>query len=727
MHGVSFFYKKQPTFVVVYLLPTPLYSTINKIIFSAFCLSLIIHFQNITNATVNVTKDFFLSFFIKKTLKTVLLIAIPWLSYAQFQPFPEALSARNSSYEMQIKLDTKKHQVKATQTVTFINPSDDTIWTMPFHLYYNAFKNNKSTFNTSASRIPISKPQSDIDNGVWGWIKVTNIQDKNGNDLTQNSKYVQYDDGNKNDHTVLEVQLKTPILPRATYQLEMQWQSQIPKLFIRTGYNKDFYFMAQWYPKLGVYEPAGSRFAIEGAWNCHQYHPSTEYFGEFGVYKIALDVPSNYTVGASGFLLKKEEKDNRTVHTYLAEDVIDFTWSANPDFVEVIKKWKGVTIRLLIRPEHEHYQNRFLDAAGHALEFFESYIEKYPYPTLTIVSPPFYGLAAGAMEYPTLITAPTMSGFPMGIRTTETLTIHELTHQYFMQMLATNEQEEPWMDEGFTAFFEAKIMDKYYPDGVVSLDYWNIHILSSALRRGRFLAGNNIKSNAVSDLGWMINPENFSQIVYGKTAIWLQTLEGLVGEKVMKEIIQTYFSRWKFKHPGRQDFIDIVNEVIPKHYNQDFTSYIDSFLKEAIFGTNVCDYAVHSIENKRVEASLGFFKNTENALTPTEDLGEINYESQFTLYRLGEFIIPQEVAVTFDNGDVELTSWDGKSRTYNAKYEGSRQIVSVEIDPNFKIPLDKNLINNSYTVTQQSTGITSTFTSMVSWLQHTMVSLSVLL
>jgi hypothetical protein len=673
------------------------------------------------------TKDVFFSFFIKKTLKTILLVAIPWLSYAQFQPFPEALSARNSSYDMSLRLDTETNQVQAKQTVTFINPSDDTIWTMPFHLYYNAFKNNKSTFNSSKSRIPISKSQAEIDDCIWGWIEVIDIKDEMGNDLTENAQYVSYDDGNKNDHTVLEVRLKEPILPRATYQLKMQWQSQIPKLFIRTGYNKDFYFMAQWYPKLGVYEPAGSRFAIEGAWNCHQYHPSTEYFGEFGVYKIALDVPSDYTVGASGFLLKKEEKANRTVHAYLAEDVIDFTWSANPDFVEIIKEWKGVTIRLLIRPEHEHYKNRFLDAAEYALEFFESYIEKYPYPTLTIVSPPFYGLAAGAMEYPTLITAPTLSGFPMGIRTTETLTIHELTHQYFMQMLATNEQEEPWMDEGFTSFFEAKIMDKYYPDGVVSLDYWNVHIPSSELRRGRFWAGSNIKANPISHFGWMTHHENFSQIVYGKTAIWLQTLEGLVGEKVMQEIIQTYFKEWKFKHPGRQDFIDIVNKTIPKHYNEGFSEYINSFLQQAIFGTEVCDYAVHSIENNAITTPLGFFENTEDCLTPTDDLTEVVYESSFTIFRLGEFLVPQEILITFDNGETEMTQWDGISRTSITKYEGTRQIVSVQIDPNFKIPLDKNLINNSYTVKQESIGITSSFASMVSWLQHTMVSVSAFL
>jgi hypothetical protein len=646
----------------------------------------------------------------------------------QYQRFAAPLSARTSSYDMQIVLDTDKHRIQAQQTVTFTNPSDDTIWTMPFHMYYNAFKNNKTTFYTGTTRIPRSKPQEEIDNCVWGMIEVLDITDEKGKDLTERMAYVQYDDGNKNDHTVLEVRLKTPVLPRGTCQLQMKWQSQIPKLFIRTGYNKDFYFMAQWYPKLGVYEPTGSRFAKKGQWNCHQYHPSTEYFGEFGVYKVAIDVPSNFVVGSSGFLEKKNQKGNRTVHTYLAEDVIDFTWAANPDFVEIKENWRGVEIRLLIRPEHQHNKERFLGAARNTLNFFNEYIEKYPYPTLTIVSPPFYGLAAGAMEYPTLITSPTMSGFPKGILTTETLTIHELTHQYFMQMLSTNEQEEPWMDEGFTSYFEAKIMDLFYEEGVIDLDYFNIHIRSSDLRRGRFLGGDNIKVNPISDFGYHFKHGSYSEIVYGKTAVWLRTLENLVGDDVMKDIMKTYFSRWKFKHPGRQDFIDVVNEVVPKHHGAKFGEDMNWFLHPAIFGTDVCDYAVHSIENNLIPEPLGFFDSTKDCIKPSasKDAKKAIYQSKVIVFRLGEFYVPQEVAITFDDGTTVVEQWDGKGRSYEWVYNGAKKIVSAEIDPNLKISLDKNWINNSYTVKPNTTGFTRYFAGMVSWLQSMMVTASVL-
>lgn len=648
------------------------------------------------------------------------------LTFAQPKRFAQPLSARTASYDIALTLDTDKHTVNAEQTLTFINPSDDTIWTMPFHMYYNAFKNNETTFFTGQTRIPRTKSEEEINNCLWSWIEVQEMTDAQGNDLTKNMGYIQLDDHNKNDHTVLEVRLKTPILPRQTYVVKMKWAALIPKLFIRTGYNHDFYFMAQWFPKLGVYEPAGSRFSLNGQWNCHQYHPSTEYFGEFGVYKVAMNVPQSYKVGASGFLLKQEKKGNRTVYTYLSEDVIDFTWAANPRFVEIKENWKDVEIRLLIMPEHVHNKERFLGAARHTFDFFETYLEKYPYPTLTIVSPPYCGLAAGAMEYPTLITAPTMSGFPKGIRTTETLTIHELTHQYFMQMLATNEQEEPWMDEGFTAFFEAKILDKYYPKGVVSFDYLNIHIGSQELRRGRFLNADNIKVNPVSDFGWQFKHGSYSEIVYGKTAIWLQTLEGIVGEKTMQAIMKAYFAKWKFKHPGRQDFIDVVNEVVVARHGLMFGENMNWFLEEAIYGTNACDYSVASVENTLENEKLGFFENTTDCEQPSGKALEI-YTAKVIVFRLGEFIVPQEVEITFDDGEKILEKWDGKARSFEFVYTGKRQVVSAAIDPALKIPLDVNLLNNSYTTQPKTAGINGYFASAVTWLQRAMVAASVLI
>jgi hypothetical protein len=676
---------------------------------------------------MNIDKNYF-SIFVNMKNDKILLIIFFFVCLsvsAQDRSFKTPLSQRTANYDVSLVLNTELKQVNAKQLLTFKNPSADTIWSMPFHMYYNAFKNNKTTFFTEASGIMSSKSKEDIDKGLWSWIKILEISDEEGNSLIDSLSYISDDDDNINDHTVLELKLKNPVLPYQSYKIDMKWKSQIPKSGIRTGYNRNYYFMVQWFPKLGVYEPAGSRFAKKGQWNCHQYHANTEYFGEFGVYKVEMTVPEDYIVAASGFLVKEEEKGSQKSYTYLAEDVIDFAWTANPDFIEIVEDWEGVEIKLLVMPEHECNKDRFFKAAKHTLKFFEDYIEKYPYPTLTIVSPPYYGLFSGAMEYPTLFTAPTLCILPPNIRTTETLTMHELTHQYFMQMLSTNEQEEAWMDEGFTAFFEAKMMDIYYPEGVFFFDYLNIHLGSQEFRRGRFFAADNIKIAPMSDFGWKFRHGGHREIVYGKAAIMLRTMEGLVGDNCMRDIIKTYFSRWKFKHPCRQDFINVVNEVVPRHHSK-FGKDMNWFLDQAIYGTEVCDYAVSSVSSKKIVENLGFFNDTDAAFIPSENSGKTLYETKTVLFRNGEFIVPQEVKIIFDNGDVLLELWDGKSRSHDFTYLGTRKIVSVEIDPYLKIPLDKNLINNSYTVQPDSTGIWRIFTAFMTWMQGVMITICAL-
>lgn len=641
------------------------------------------------------------------------------------QSFATPLSPRTASYNMEVYLDVEAKKVNARQTLVFINPSSDTIRNMRFHMYYNAWKNNKTDFFTESGRIPRTKDQEEIEQCIWSWVEVTKVLDAQGNDLSAGMRYVQPDNDNTNDDTVLDLVLEEPVLPYATYTLEMEWASQIPPLMIRTGYSKDYFFMVQWFPKLGVYEPAGTRFAKEGQWNCHQYHPATEYYGEFGVYDVKLNVPKDHVVGASGFLVDKKEEKDRAIHHYLAEDVIDFAWTAHPGFVEVKDQWRDTEITLLIRPEHQCNQHRFLEAAKHTLDFFADYLASYPYPTLTIVSPPFYGLNSGAMEYPTLITAPTLCNLPEGIKTTETLVIHELTHQYFMQILATNEQEEPWLDEGFTSYFEAKILDKYYPEGTLSWPYMSMQVGSEELRRGRFLAADNIKVNPLSDFGWHFKHGSYAQIVYGKAAVGLRTLEGLVGEELMKKIMRRYFEQWKFKHPSRQAFIDETLAVVSEVAGEEKRKEIAAFLEQLIFGTEACDYSVHEIINKEITAGVGFFDNTTDCEREMKE-GSILYEAQAIVFRKGEFVVPQEVRIVFDNGEEKWEQWDGQNRSKEWTYVGPHRIVSVEIDPAGKIPLDINLINNSLTLEPDQTGILRYFTAVLTWLQSTMVSMATL-
>ena len=199
----------------------------------------------------------------KQFIYWLFLVLIPWNGFGQ-----APLSNRVANYKMHIFLDTEEKMTRNHTEFLWNNPSADTIYELQFHLYYNAFKNDQSTF-LQGSNFSYADDKCD-----WGWSNIKTIKDAAGNDLTPNLKYIQPNDENEQDQTVLLIPLAESVLPYGSVQLDFDWEAKIPKLMIRTGYNREYYFMAQWFPKVGVYEGKGIRCAEAGSWNCNQYHLS---------------------------------------------------------------------------------------------------------------------------------------------------------------------------------------------------------------------------------------------------------------------------------------------------------------------------------------------------------------------------------------------------------------------------------------------------------------------
>jgi len=153
----------------------------------------------------------------------------------------------------------------------------------------------------------------------------------------------------------------------------------------------------------------------------------------------------------------------------------------------------------------------------------------------------------------------------------------------------------------------------------------------------------------------------------------------------MDEIMKTYFDRWKFKHPCRHDFMDVVNEVV----GEDMTWFFDFVL----YGTGACDYAVGSIEHLEMStANVGVW---EDSLLVKKQNPPKKYQAKVVLERLEEIQLPVEILVHFADGTEILEKWDGKTRTHGLTYETDVRIEYVEIDPLQKIYMDLNILNNS--------------------------------
>ena len=615
------------------------------------------------------------------------------VSNVQLDSQTPALSEPIASYNMQIELDVADKKLMGQTTLTWKNTASDTIYTLFFHLYYNAFKNSESTFFKERGVPEILSKNIDNDCG-WGWSNIEEFEDAQGQSLVDKMRYVQPDDGNPNDQSVLQVDLITPILPGEEKVFNFKWTAKIPKTMPRTGYNKEFYFFAQWFPKIGVYEPAGRRYATKGQWNCHQYHSNGEYYADFGHYNVYLSVPSDYIVAASGELMGQEKEGEMKTWHFTAHDVIDFTWSCSPHFEVQKDSFEHTTIQYYSYPYKQHLKDRYFETLKFSMDYLQEHLGPYPYKTLSLVDPPIHGIFTGGMEYPTLITSLSFEFFPEGIRTPETLAVHEYIHQYFMQMVATHEVEDPWMDEGITTYYEGRIMDAYLGEDKSTIEFGGIKAGNKSYNRAEFFASpyKQVASNAIKS--WEYTNGGYGDIVYNKAALWLQTLEGIIGKQHMDKIMSLYFKRWQFKHPCRHDFEDLVNSYVVEHLANRFPDGMSWFFDQVMYGTDLCDYKVHSIQHDTPNAPRGFFEDLENC-EPSSDTEPL-VKSIIEVHRTEGIYVPLEIEIIFESGRDSLVTWFDDSMAKTITVVDSEKVTHVQLDPKRKIYLDKNWINNNY-------------------------------
>ncbi|WP_020597075.1 M1 family metallopeptidase [Spirosoma panaciterrae] len=614
-----------------------------------------------------------------------LLFGITYIGFAQSAKpiFPTPLSPRLANYQIDVNLNPGTKKLTGRETLTWRNPSDDVIRELQFHLYLNAFRNEQSSFmRESGGQLRGDQIDRNAKENPYGWIDVVSMKARDPQSNATEAlayEFIQPDDRNRDDHTVIRVPLSKPVGPGETIILDIAFQAKLPKIFARTGFSRDFFLVGQWFPKIGVYEPAGTRYANVGQWNCHQFHAHSEFYADYGVYDVNITTPKAYWVSATGlFQSEKMHRNGTKTILYHAEDVVDFAWTASPHFQVVNDAWKRpsggeVSIELVMQPEHLHQAKRHLDAAKAALTYFDKHLGKYPFPNLTIVDPPLHASGSAGMEYPTLITAGTAWFVPNSAHIPEGVTVHEFGHQYFMQLLATNEFEEAWLDEGFNQYYEGRIMDETYGPRASQIDLFGFRAGDLEESRGNYVHQDNPALGSSFGNTWQLPQGQYSVLTYSKTATWMRTLEGLVGRAVMDEIMQTYFSRWKFKHPDGQNFIDIVNEIVPKRLGQKYGADMNWFFNQALYGDNVIDYQLLSIKNR-------------------------GSQSVITVQRNNDGKMPVDVLVHFENGKELMLFWDGQARQRQFTVAEGSDVVWAKVDPRQKIYMDTNLNNNSLTV-----------------------------
>jgi hypothetical protein len=596
------------------------------------------------------------------------------------QPYEGARSPRSANYDIAVRLDHGARTLHGRETIRWRNISGAETDQLQFHLYWNAWKDESSTWLRERRLAGLSVP-THVDR--WGSTTVTRLAVKRPDgstaDLTSQQRFLAPDDGNTADRTVMAVTMPWEIAPLEIVEITVEWRAKVPRPHARTGYVGNYYFVAQWFPKVGVLEDNG--------WNTHQFHSATEFYADYGSYDVRITVPRQFVVGASGVeVMTLDNGDGTLTHRYRAEDVHDFAWTASPNFIDVRRTFEHPTLpktemRLLLQREHAGQEDRHFAATAATLKYYGEWYGPYPYGYITVIDPAWQS-GSGGMEYPTLFTAGSRWLAPGAVTQPESVTVHEAGHQWWYGIVGSNEFEHAWMDEGLNTFSTARVIEQAFEPNYYAQRYFGGFIpwtfrdipLARATDNNR-LPGyrDNAEADAQSTHSFRYWPGTATFITYNKTALWLATLERSLGWPVLQSILSTYFERWKFRHPYPQDFFDVVNSATRTHGGDDLTWFFDQVYR----GSNVFDYGVQELR--------------------TERRGD-THRSSVVVRRYGEATFPVEVVTRFANGEHVRERWEGTERRAVYVYERTTPAVSVQVDPRRVLLLDVNYTNNSRTL-----------------------------
>jgi hypothetical protein len=695
------------------------------------------------------------------------LLGLAELSLANTLP----TSARAiADYDMRVRLDAEAKTLAGTERITWRNAASEPVGELWFHLYLNAFKNSDSTFfresggQLRGDRMP--------DEG-WGFVDVKSIRRADGVDLLPGASFEHPDDDNAADRTVWRVPLPEPVPAGGELVLDLEFEAKLPRVFARTGHFRDYFLVGQWFPKLGVYEPAGTRGRSAGGWNCHQFHAHSEFYADFGRYRVEITLPRRFVVGATGRRSERRENpDGTSTHVFEQADVIDFAWTASPRFVEVKTRFSAekdvtaqeyadaaallgrsldevrltdVDVSVLLQPEHAPQSERHLRAAKAALKWFGLWYGRYPYPTLTIVDPAYGARGSGGMEYPTFITAGTsvlFNRWPLDrLLLPEEVVVHEFGHQYWQSMVASNEFEESWLDEGFNSYSTGRVMELVYGPWLAQ---------AFGLRLGGL--ENTRLSNSVERMfdrirtpAWGYSSSgNYGFNSYARTELLLRTLESLVGPETLARALRTYHERWRFRHPASDDFYAVVSEVAGRD--------MSGFFAQTVERPGILDYEVSSVKSERVRQPRGHFGDGAARTSVTKQqarekerqadaAGGRPWRSSVLVRRRGEVALPVSLRLEYEGGTAQTLSliesehrgagaeqpalvadsgtgepWSGRFKRIELTSE--RRLLSATVDPDDRLELDVNRLNNSRRVEPDGRAAARWGSRYVFWLQQ---------
>jgi len=506
--------------------------------------------------------------------KLILLIALlfPLMLISQVQ---NGYWQQQADYAMSIDVDVENFTYSGEQSLIYTNNSPDTLQRVFYHLYYNAFKPGSgleaASRNAYNDKRNMSKSLLSLEEDDWGDVNVLSLK--------QDGVLIKH----VTKETILEVALAFPLLPGKSTTLDMSFFVKVPAMVRRAGKNNAdgvAFSMAQWYPKLCQYDDQG--------WHANPYL-GREFYGVWGDFDVTINIDKDYTVAASGYLQSPEKighgyapLDPEMVHgekiswNFIAPDVHDFTWAADPEYIhDVVPIKNGPNMHFFYKNETP-YLKSWKDLQPFAvkfLEFFSKNIGKYPYKQYSVIM-----AGDGGMEY-AMCTFITGSGYS-DYRKLLGVTSHEIAHTWFQFLLATNESKHAWMDEGFTSYIDDAALNE-------TLGLNNVVPNKGAYRAYFRWVATGLEEPLTTHADRYKFSRGYGASSYSKGSVFLSQLGYIIGEKNLYKTLKRYFNEWSFKHPRPYDFIRSAERVSGLE--------LDWYLMDWAQTTKQLDYQVNSI------------------------------------------------------------------------------------------------------------------------------------
>jgi len=496
------------------------------------------------------------------------------------------------NYKIDVSLNDADNTLHAFEKLEYVNNSPDTLNYIWFHIWPNAYKDETSAFYKQLS---ILKERKDKLKKFKDRGYIDSLSFKADGETVHYENHPRYND-------VIKLLLNKPLYPHRQITITTPFVVKIPSYISRLGYDGHSYMITQWYPKPAVYDKEG--------WHAIPYLDMGEFYSEYGTFEVNITIPSDYVVAATGVLQTEREKNlyqsigkknkelidfwtsnqnpqkiksllnyytpgniGAKTLSWHADNVHDFAWFADKQFVINYDTLKLASNKVIDAYTFYHASDKEWYNSENDVEdvvrHYSAWIGEYDYPAVNAVEGPV-NASSGGMEYPmiTLITDPDAD-----VKKLDGLIAHEVGHNWFYAMLGTNERDHPWMDEGINTYYQFKYEGEKYHTNLVfgNAIPQTVRDLDNA---GFFAAIYNAMNQIPMDEPVETASESFNDdeeygnVVYLKTAIWMYTMELSLGSDKLQQAMQAYFSDWKFKHPYPND----MKSSLEKNMNMEISN-----------------------------------------------------------------------------------------------------------------------------------------------------------